>query len=122
MQSEILSNIEKFNEQALGSAKHLGDIQLRALGKLAERQIAAAADCLDGGVRQLALLGETKDVQTAMQEQTRLASDISRKLVEHARMTAEAMAETRDDLAQWMRAGMQAAGEAGKETGTDKAV
>lgn len=120
MQNDFMDNFEKLNRRAVESAKRLGEIQLRTLERVTERQMAAAADCLDGGMRQLALLGESRDVETALKEQTRLATDFNRKLVEHARMAAELMAETRDELAQWMHDGIRAASDAGTQAGGEK--
>ena len=89
MQNDILKNIETFNKAAIDSAKRLGDINMRTFEKLAQRNLEAAADYLDGSVQQLKLMGESKDIQSVVKEQARLSAALNEKFVEHAKKTAE---------------------------------
>ena len=110
MQNDIVKNMEMLNKAAIESAKRLGDINVRTLEKLAQRHIEAAADYLEGGVRQLKLIGESKDVQAAVQEQSRLTAELNEKFVEHAKKTAEVLTEVKGELTDWAEDGMKAAG------------
>ena len=110
MHNDYLKNIETFNTAAIESAKRLGDINMRALEKLVERHIEATADCLEGGVKQLKLMGESKDIQAAVKEQARLNAELNEKLVDHAKKATEVLGEVKDELTNWAQDGMKAVG------------
>ena len=110
MQNDFYKNIETLNKAAIESARRLGDINVRTLEKLAQRQIEATADYLEGGMKQLKLMGESKDIQAAVKEQARLNAELNDKFVEHARKAAEVMGEAKDELTDWAQDGMKAVG------------
>ena len=110
MQNDFLKNIETLNKAAIESARKLGDINVRTLEKLAQRQIEATADYLEGGVKQLKLMSESKDMQAAVKEQARLNTELNEKFVEHAKKTAEILNEVKGELTEWAEDGMKAAG------------
>ena len=110
MQKQILSSIEKFNKSMIDSAKALGEINLRTLERLTERQIEVTSDYLDGGIKQLKLVGEGKDPQGVLSAQSKLATEYGEKFVEHAKKTAEIFAETKAELTDWVEEGMKAVG------------
>lgn len=107
MQNDILKNFETLNKAAIESAKRLGDINMRTFEKLAQRNLEAAADYLDGSVQQFKLMGETKDIQAAVTEQTRLSTELNEKFVEHAKKTAEVLNEVKGELNDWAQDGMK---------------
>ena len=110
MQNDIVKNIETWNKAAMESAKRLGEINMRTLEKLAERNYEAASDYLEGGVRQLKLMGESKDIQSAVKEQTELAKELNEKFVEHAKKTAAVFTDIKGELTDWAEDGMKAVG------------
>ena len=110
MQNDFLKNIETLNKAAIESARKLGDINVRTLEKLAQRQIEATADYLEGGVKQLKLMSESKAMQAAVKEQARLNTELNEKFVEHAKKAAEVLGEVKDELTDWAQDGMKAAG------------
>jgi hypothetical protein len=107
MQNDFLKNIETLNKAAIESARKLGDINVRTMEKLAQRQIEATADYLEGGV----------DMQAAVKEQARLNTELNEKFVEHAKKAAEVLGEVKDELTDWAQDGMKVVGApSGKET------
>ena len=110
MQTDILKNIETLNKATIESAKRLGDINMRTFEKLTQRNIEATADYLDGSMQQLKLMGESKDIQTAAEEQARLGTQLNEKFVEHAKKTAEVLNEVKGELTDWAQDGMSAVG------------
>ena len=110
MQNDIFKNIETLNKAAIESAKRLGDINMRTLEKLAQRNIEATADYLHGGVQQLKLMGESKDFRVAVEEQARLSRELNEKLVGHANETVEVLSEVKGELTDWVQDGMKAVG------------
>lgn len=109
MQNDYLKNIETLNKSVIESAKRLGDINVRTMEKLVERQLAATSDYLQGGVKQLELMGQNKDIQAVVKEQARLATELNERLVEHAKETAEVLSQVKGELTEWAQDGMKAA-------------
>ncbi len=120
MQTDILKNIETLNKATIESAKRLGDINMRTFEKLTQRNIEATADYLDGSMQQLKLMGGSKDIQAAANEQARLGTELNEKFVEHAKKTAEVLNEVKGELTDWAQDGMNAVGtpllDAGKKS------
>ncbi len=115
MQNDLLKNIEILNKAAIESAKRLGDINLRTMERLAQRHIEATADYLEGGVRQLALMGESKDIQAAVKDQATLSAELNEKFVEHAKKTAEVLNEVKGELTDWAQDGIKSVGNGAKK-------
>jgi len=110
MQNDIVKKIETLNKATIDAAKRLGDINMRSFEKLTQRNIEAVADYLDGSVQQMKLMGESKDIQAAVKEQTRLSAELNEKFVEHAKKTAEVLNEVKGEFTEWAQDGMKAAG------------
>ncbi len=110
MQNDILKNIETLNKATIESAKRLGEINMRIFEKLAQRNIEAASDYLDGSMQQLKLMGESKDIQATAKEQARLGTELNEKFVQHAKKTAEVLNEVKGELTDWAKDGMNAVG------------
>jgi len=110
MQYDFLSNIETYNKAAIESAKRLGEINMRTLEKLAQCHIEATSDCLEGGMKQMKAMGESKDIQSAVKEQARLGAEWNEMFVEHAKKTAEVFGEVKAELTEWAENGMKTAG------------
>ena len=115
MQNDLLKNIEILNKAAIESAKRLGDINLRTMERLAQRHIEATADYLEGGVRQLELMGESKDIQAAVKDHATLSAELNEKFVEHAKKTAEVLNEVKGELTDWAQDGIKAVGNGAKK-------
>jgi phasin family protein len=110
MQNDILKNIETLNKATIEAAKRLGDINMRTFEKLAQRNIEAATDYLDGSMAQLKVMAESKDIQVAAKEQARLGTELNEKFVAHAKNTAEVLNEVKGELNDWAKDGMNAVG------------
>ena len=110
MHNDILKNIETLNKATIESAKRLGAINMRTFEKLTQRNIEATADYLDGGMQQLKLMGESKDIQAAAKEQARLGTELNEKFVQHAKKTTEVLNEVKGELTDWAQDGMNAVG------------
>lgn len=110
MQNDIVKNIETWNKVAMESARRLGDINMRTLEKLAERNFEAASDYLEGSVRQLKVMGESKDIQSAVKEQTEIAKELNEKFVDYAKKTAAVFNDVKGELTEWAEDGMKAVG------------
>jgi len=111
MQNEIFKGFESLNKTALDSARRLGEINVRALERLNARQLEAASDCLEGGVRQMQMLGEAKDVRDVLSGQSSLAAELNSKLVQHLRETGTILMDARGEYQSWMEDGLKLAAE-----------
>ena len=110
MQNDILKNIETLNKATMDSVKRLGDINMRTFEKLTQRNFEATADYLDSSMQQLKVMGESKDIQAAAKEQTRLGTELNEKFVGHAKKTAEVLNEVKAEFTDWAQDGMNAVG------------
>lgn len=111
MQPDILNSFEKLNKTTLNSARRLGEINTRAFGRLSACQLEAASDYLEGGVKQVQVLGEAKGLRDVLAGQSRLAVELNEKLVEHMRQTAAILADARGEYASWVEDGLKTATE-----------
>jgi phasin family protein len=112
MQTDVFKNFEELNKATMDSAKRLGDLQLRTFEKLAELEMEAVADFFQGGMKQLQVLGESKDLQAAFKEQARYTGEVNDKLIGHSKKAAEVLSEVKADFTGWVEDGMKAAGKA----------
>lgn len=109
MQKTMFGDFTKFNQGFVDSAKRLGEINLRTLERLTERQLEATGEYLEGGIAQLKALGETNDVQAAVSAQAKYATEVGEKLVEDAKKTAAILNDAKTEYTQWFEEGMKAA-------------
>ena len=111
MQKEVVNGFENFNKAALDSVKRVSEINMRVFERMAEQQLAAASDVFEGGVKQVELMSGVKDVQAMLKGQAEIATQVSEKLVGHAKNAADILTEAKDDFAKVMEDGIKAAGE-----------
>ena len=109
MQKDFVSGIETMNKTAVEAVKRYSEIQLKAMERLTEQQIAATSDYMTKGVAQLQMLAGSKDAQTAFASQSKYFNDLNEAMVDNAKTVAGILTETRDELSAWVEEGMKAA-------------
>ena len=109
MQQDMLEGIESLNRSTLESVKRLGEINARALERLAQHQLNVASAFLSGNVKQFQLLGEADKVQDVVAAQSKMVAELNEHLVAHAKRTVEILLETKDEFVSWVEDGMKAA-------------
>ena len=111
MQKDFVNGFEQFNKTAMESVKKVGEINMRVFERMAEQQMAAATDWLEGSVKQVEVLTGAKDIQSVFQAQSAYAAAVSDKVASHAKKAAEILAEAKDDYSKLVEEGMKAAAE-----------
>ena len=109
MQKDVVNGFEQFNKAAMESVRKVSEINMRIFERMAEEQMAAATEMLEGGVKQVEALSGAKDMQTMFKAQSDYATNMSDKMVAHARKTAEILTEAKDGYAKLFEEGMKVA-------------
>jgi phasin family protein len=101
MQAEIQNVVElmnKFNAQAIATAKQVAAINTRALDKLVAQQLGLVTEAVQGGVKQLELLREPKGVKEYISAQAELAREGAEKVLVATREAVAVVSGARDEL------------------------
>jgi phasin family protein len=101
MQAEIQNVVElmnKFNAQAIATAKQVAAINTRALDKLVAQQLGLVTEAVQGGVKQLELLREPKGVKEYMSAQAELAREGAEKVLVATREAVAVVSGARDEF------------------------
>ncbi len=101
MQAEIQNVVElmnKFNTQAIATAKQVAAINTRALDKLVAQQLGLVTEAVQSGVKQLELLREPKGVKEYISAQAELAREGAEKVLVATREAVAVVSGARDEL------------------------
>jgi phasin family protein len=101
MQAEIQNVVElmnKFNAQAIATAKQVAAINTRALDKLVTQQLGLVTEAVQSGVKQLELLREPKGVKEYISAQAELAREGAEKVLVATREAVAVVSGARDEL------------------------
>ena len=109
MQKDFVAVIEEMNATAVDSIKRLGEIQLRAMERLTEQQIAITTGYLRDGVKQMQSVVGTKDLGKALESQASYVTELNQRVVEDAQKTAAILADSKTELSDWVEAGVKSA-------------
>ncbi len=109
MQKDFVAVIEEMNATAVNSIKRLGEIQLRAMERLTEQQIAITSGYLRDGVKQMQSVVATKDLGKALESQASYVTELNQRVVADAQKTAEILAESKTELSDWVEDGVKSA-------------
>ena len=120
METNVAKGLEKVNKATMESVKRLGEINARALERLAQHQLNVASAYLEGNMKQFQAMTEAKGVQDIMGVQSRMMSELKENLVSHAKQTVDLLMETKDEYVDWVEEGKKALGEAAPETAAPK--
>jgi len=99
MNTQVYDQWLEASRASMAPLMRWNEIATQSAEKCARYGLAVTQDCLDIGTRQLQLLGEVKDPQKWAVESSKLASELSRKLMGRATEGLEVAKETRDALA-----------------------
>lgn len=106
----ITEMVGKANTAAFTNAKALAAINTRMVDKLVKQQVELVGEALNGGVKQLKLLGNTKGgYGEYFAVQAELAQEGAEKVVAAARETLGVIAEARDELTALVEKGVDTA-------------
>jgi len=93
--------VKEFTANGYESARQLGDINLRALEVLFEKQMDAFGLLLDTSVKQMEAVTEVKDAKSLVGVQSELAKEFGETLMGKSREAMESAGETREEYRNW---------------------
>jgi phasin family protein len=123
MQAEIQNVVElmnKFNAQAIATAKQVAAINTRALDKLVAQQLGLVTEAVQGGVKQLELLREPKGVKEYISAQAELARESAEKVLVATREAVAVVSGARDELNALVEKGVEDVSASVKQATTKK--
>jgi phasin family protein len=123
MQAEIQNVVElmnKFNAQAIATAKQVAAINTRALDKLVAQQLGLVTEAVQGGVKQLELLREPKGVKEYVSAQAELAREGAEKVLVATREAVAVVSGARDELNALVEKGVEDVSASVKQATTKK--
>ncbi len=123
MQAEIQNVVElmnKFNAQAIATAKQVAAINTRALDKLVAQQLGLVTEAVQGGVKQLELLREPKGVKEYISAQAELAREGAEKVLVATREAVAVVSGARDELNALVEKGVEDVSASVKQATTKK--
>ena len=95
MDTNIFRTWQDLGNSSLKTFKHLESINTKAAEKLTTANFELANSAFELGQGYLSAMGKPNDIQTVLAEQTRLLSDYNERLIDAARTSADAIAESR---------------------------
>ncbi|MFQ6023423.1 MAG: phasin family protein [Acidiferrobacterales bacterium] len=111
MQAEIKNVVDvvnKANTQAFEAAKEVAAINSRAIDKLVRQQLELVGFAINGGVKQLELLGDTKGYNEYFAAQAELAQEGAEKVIAAVHETLGVLTGARDELNAVVEKGVEA--------------
>jgi len=109
MQKEFITGIEEFNTVTMNSIKRLGEIQLRAIERLSEQQIALTSEYMNEGVKQLQSIAGSKDLGKIVESQVSYVSGFNQRVVDDAQKTVAILTDSQTELTDWVEEGIKSA-------------
>ncbi|MBF0124425.1 MAG: phasin family protein [Magnetococcales bacterium] len=95
---KVAKQVNDMTKAVLDSMIRLQEINDRTVQQLAKRQLEAASDFMDSGVKQLRVLGSVQDLGDMVGKQADLAKELNDKMLTHAKQTMDLLMSTKVEL------------------------
>jgi len=116
MQLDFVNTVNDFGKSAFDSMRALGEIN----GKLAEKMLAQQLDvanlCVEGGMAQVKVAQDSKDVKDYLTRQSSLVEEYAGKFLALAKSQASLVREAGSEYQAWLDVGLKQANGAVKTT------
>lgn len=110
MQPDFVNTMNDFGKNAVEAARSLGEINSKLAGEVIETHLAAMNLCVEGGVSQVKLAQETKDVKDFWSKQAALTDEYAGKAMDLARKNVELAQKAGEQYKAWFEKGFAKAG------------
>ena len=114
MQQDILSNMNDFGKSAFEAAKSLGVINGKLVEQAIEQQLSVANLYVEGGMQQVKLVQNSKDVKEYWTKQAALVEEYAGKIMDVAKDQVNLAQKAGEEYKAWLEKGMQQANVAAK--------
>lgn len=98
MQNAMMDLMKQFNDNAMKSAKRVGELNMKTFETLTAKQTEVLNSCFETGSKSVEAISKAKDPQEAMALQQEALKTCSEKWVANVREAAELLTATRDEL------------------------
>lgn len=95
---KIADQVTDATRSVLENMMKLQEINDRTVQQLAQKQFEAAGDYMSTGVKRLKMMSEAKDMKEALSNQADLASELSEKMLSHAKQSLEVLNSSKAEL------------------------
>lgn len=124
MQQEFVSTLNEMSKNAYEAAKSLSELNSKIAEQVLERQMASTKLAVEGGLEQLKLAQESKDVKDYFGKQTALIEQYSAKSMEAAKENVALAQKIGEQYKAWLDVGFAKANDTAKDVSkkVEKAV
>nr|CAA6822054.1 MAG: Phasin family protein [uncultured Thiotrichaceae bacterium] len=98
MQNAMMDLMKQFNDNAMNSAKRVGELNMKTFETLTAKQSELLNTCVETGTKNVEALSKAKDPQEAMALQQEALKASSEQWVVSVREAADLLTATRDEL------------------------
>lgn len=109
MQNEYIEQLASAGKASYQSLQELGAINTRALQKLVDLQFKFATFNLETGIEQTKLLSSTSNYKDYLSAESEFANEYSTKTMDFTKQAASILAESRDEIVNWLEKGFESA-------------
>ncbi|HCU90120.1 MAG TPA: hypothetical protein DGR97_09255 [Gammaproteobacteria bacterium] len=109
MENNYFEQLNSFSKTTSESAKALETINAKVFAQLNQKNMELFNSGIAINTKLVSLLGNTKDVQTLVTEQTQLTSEYTAKVIGMIRDAADILAGSLDDYQTWLEGTLQSA-------------
>lgn len=99
MQNEMMDLMKQFNDNAMGSAKRFGELNMKTFETLTAKQSELMNACFESGTKSFEAMSKAKDPQQVLELQQETMKACGEKWMNSAREAVDMMTATRDELA-----------------------
>ena len=108
-QQDIMNTMNDFGKSAFEAAKALGVINGKLVEQAIEQQLSVANLCVEGGMKQVKLVQDSKDVKEYWTKQAALMEEYTGKLMDAAKDQVNLAQKAGEEYKSWLEKGMQQA-------------
>lgn len=101
MQNEILEQLTNAGKSSYASLQELGEINAKALQKLADVQFSLATLGIESGVEQAKLLSNTSSYKDLLTAESELANQYSTKVMDLTKQATSVLTESGEEITAW---------------------
>jgi phasin family protein len=114
MQNEIMEQLTNASKNSYATLQELGEINTKALKKLADVQFSLATLGIESGVEQAKLLSNTSNYKDLLATESELANQYGNKVMELTKQATNVLTESGEEITAWFEKSVEVFSETAK--------
>jgi hypothetical protein len=114
MEKQAFNEWAEFGKKTLGLARDWSDIQLNLFNNLVKQQSEMAGIYLQGGVKELELLGGSKPNKDILADQSKLAEEVGKQVLSNVFITSEILSDSAKQMSELLEKSWEVARTSGQ--------